>query len=457
MRTLAIHLIVYLDDFGFGLKNYLAPSQRYFLTWVITAIQALAGFTVAVSKSCLVPDTKMTLLGFGIDSVRQCFYIPERKLETILESVDIAQHSPTLKLSELQRLTGKLQALSLAIPPISVFLRASYDLLGKAARELTDIIPLSDVFRKDMEDLLSLESWSKLSKWPREQHKVLRLETDASSVAWGAVLYTGQVPQTAGGHFSLIEMQHPIHVKEMLAVRRSLDMFRDALSDVFVDLYVDNTLLQHSAPSGNSVSFHLREFARCLVRFQIETNSVFRIHRVSSEDNYVADTISRGGWTLRNPGSIERGDHRLNPLLFAELQRCVGTPFTVDACANGRNTQVRRFISKTDSNAPDQIATNVFLYEFTPKELGKEFVYCNPPWAIISPLWRHFRLCHVSGVMIVPVIPTRSWYGMLLRDAVGIFTVARQGQMDVFLQPSLGYEKSVGPLPWDLLALRFEF
>jgi hypothetical protein len=59
--------------------------------------------------------------------------------------------------------------------------------------------------------------------------------------------------------------------------------------------------------------------------------------------------------------------------------------------------------------------------------------------------------------MIVPVIPTRSWYGMLLRDAVGIFTVARQGQMDVFLQPSLGYEKSVGPLPWDLLALRFEF
>lgn len=254
-------------------------------------------------------------------------------------------------------------------------------------------------------------------------------------------------------------MQHPIHIKEMIAAKRALDEFRPTLSDVFVDLYVDNTLLQHSSQSGLTSSFHLRAFARYLVQFQVETNSVFKIHRVTSQDNYVADTISRGGWTLRastGHNAIERGDHRLNPQLFDQLQSLVGRPFTLDACANERNRQVRRFIAKDDSNSRDQIATNVFLCEFKEK-YGPEFIYCNPPWAIISPLWRHFRLCRVSGVMIVPVMPTRPWYGMLLRDATMVYTVARQGDADVFLQPSLNYESSVGPLPWDLIALQFDF
>ena len=59
--------------------------------------------------------------------------------------------------------------------------------------------------------------------------------------------------------------------------------------------------------------------------------------------------------------------------------------------------------------------------------------------------------------MVVPVIPTRPWYGLLIRDAKAVYEIARKGDTDVFLQPSLDYEHSVGPLPWDLIALQFDF
>ena len=456
LRRLAIHTIVYLDDFGCALKSTLDISRQYLYVWATLAVMYLAGYFVAIPKSVLQPDTILHLLGFGIDTHRQRFFVPSAKMETILSLLRTAQSAPSLPLENIQSLTGKLQALSLAVPPISIFLRNLHAAIAVAARSHAHDIVLSDETRADLRELEQLRSWERLSRWPREQHTAIRLETDASGTAWGAIIYIGPRTLTAGAHFNRNVSDTAIHIKEMLAMRYALAQFQDLIHDCFLDIHVDNTVVETAALSGKSINAELRDFARFLLRFQLKTNTVVRVHRVATEDNIVADAISRNK-SLSSIGKLDRSDHHLNPLLFKRIEAHYGCTFTIDACANHLNRQTRRFIARTFSNHPDQVATNVFLWSFPAYAGIHDTIYCNPPWQLVSPLWRHFRLCRAQGVLVVPNMPDRPWFGMLMATDPSPFCVARKGSHDVFFQPSRHYTASVGPVPWDVLTFQFNF
>lgn len=59
--------------------------------------------------------------------------------------------------------------------------------------------------------------------------------------------------------------------------------------------------------------------------------------------------------------------------------------------------------------------------------------------------------------MVIPDTPTKPWFGALMRDAREVITLARKGDREVFLQPSRNYNSSVGRVPWDVFAVRFDF
>jgi hypothetical protein len=456
LRRLAIHTIVYLDDFGCALKSYLDRSRQYLYVWATLAVMYLANYFVAIPKSNLLPATTLRLLGFGIDTHRQRFFVPKDKMESILAALRSAQSAPSLPLEALQSLTGKLQALSLAVPPISIFLRSLHAAIAAAERTRDYNIRLSDDARTDLRDLEQLRSWERLSRWPREQHAAIRLDTDASSNAWGAVIFLGSRTLTAGSSFTRPDRDLAIHVKEMLAIRYALSYFRTEIHDCFLDIHVDNTVVEAAALTGKSINAELRQFARFLLQFQLDSNAIVRIHRVTTADNVVADSISRGR-PLHTIGAIDRSDHHLNPTLFQLVESHYGCTFSIDACANLSNRQTRRFIARVNTGHPDQVATNVFMWSFPNIDGLREIIYCNPPWQLISPLWRHFRLCRTRGVIIVPDMPDKPWFGMLMATDPAPFCIARKGSRDVFFQPSLNYSASVGPVPWNVLTFRFDF
>ena len=132
LRRLAIHTIVYLDDFGCALKAILDILRQYLYVWATLAVMYLAGYFVAVPKSALTPATVLRLLGFGIDTHNQRFFIPNDKMAAILTLLRTAQTAPSLPLEAVQSLTGKLQSLSLAVPPVSIFLRALHAAIAAA-------------------------------------------------------------------------------------------------------------------------------------------------------------------------------------------------------------------------------------------------------------------------------------------------------------------------------------
>jgi hypothetical protein len=177
------------------------------------------------------------------------------------------------------------------------------------------------------------------------------------------------------------------------------------------------------------------------------------------EENFVADALSRQCWGQygADSGRIDCNEHMLATGWFLELQQRYGSAFTIDACAHARNRRVHRYVVRYDTADADCIVVNVLAYTFPPQGGSRKVVYRNPPWVLIAPLWRHFRLCRLRGVMIVPEFPREQWYGMVQSEAVAVWLLASKGELDVFRQPLLDYKASLGPLPWNLLACEFDF
>jgi hypothetical protein len=325
-------------------------------------------------------------------------------------------------------------------------------------------LALSPRVLADFNCLLAMRDWEKCSKWHHELH--LRMDTDASSHGWGAVLYVSPIAR-CGGPFTPDQLPLHINPKEVLAVRYGLDALGHRIpAGSRLELYVDNTVAQSAALRGSSTDDLMQQLALDILRWQLQANVVISIHRVTSKANVIADFESRRfapaeAATVpphaldQGTASIERGNHRLNPGLFVTLQCLVRERFTIDACAYPENAQCPRFISREWTKGC--VAADVFSYSFPPVDGRREYIYCNPPWNLIAAVWAHFRQQRCQGVLLFPFMPLRSWYGTVVADAARVGVLARQGAADVFLQPSRQYRSSVGPIPWDLMFAVFDF
>ena len=359
-------------------------------------------------------------------------------------------------MQKFQSLCGKVQALSLAVPPVSLFLREAYDLLAAANLSDAPFVGVTTKLKSELRMLFQLRRWERLSHWREERH--IRLYTDASSFAWGAVLYLDEGVRRANGAFPPHQAELHINIKEFIAVAQALSAFRNRIPPCYLDIFVDNTVVQYSALRGSSPDELARALSRHLLQWQLYRNVTIRFHRVPTKEN-IADAESRlPKLRGQQPLPLERGDHRLNPRLFRKLQLLVRRKFTIDACANPRNAHTPRFIARDWWRHPGCVAADVFSYSFPPLPNGAhEFIYCNPPWTILAPVWVHLRQCRTTGVLVFPWQPRKPWFGMVMAQAASVGVLARKGDEAVFLQPSRDYRVSVGPVRWDVGYAMFDF
>ena len=75
---------------------------------------------------------QMILLGFGIDSVEQRYFVPVEKLAALLELLEAVLATTEVPVWNLQSLLGKAQSMSLAVPPVALYLKSSFTLLKQA-------------------------------------------------------------------------------------------------------------------------------------------------------------------------------------------------------------------------------------------------------------------------------------------------------------------------------------
>jgi hypothetical protein len=468
-RSRRLHLVMYIDDFGFALpKRWPEWKKRLAVAFSFTSFFA-AGYYVSLDKCDLGLTELLRLLGFMVDTVNQRFSVPSDKWERILALMADVLIAGGAVRARIESLVGKLQALALAVPCVPIFLRSWYDVLAGTAVQwprATDWVAATPQALSDLEALSGLKQWEPLSCWKPERH--VRLETDASDNGWGAALFVDGVI-LVGEPFHDKELPYHIHVKETMAVEYALAYLGEKIpKPCYLDVYVDNTAVQYGLLKGSSPDELARALAKSILAWQLESNVTIRMHRICTKSNVLADTMSRlfrpdraqAEGRIRAPAwgiplrPIERGDHKLAPYWFAALERIIAPErFTIDICANAANCQLPRFIARDNCDFAE--AVDVLAYTFPLGVL--EFVYCNPPWSIIAPVWVHLRQCRVAGALLFPWVPRYSWFGMVQREAKRCFVLAPQGARDVFYQPSLNYQGSLGPIKWPLGVALFDF
>jgi hypothetical protein len=416
----------------------------------------MAGYVVSLPKSRLCPSQVLQLLGFIVDSAEQQYRIPEAKMADILKRLrTLRAHTDAMgkprdrtqaPLREMQSIIGKLQALQLAVPGISVFLQSSFKEIKEAVRRNAMHVRVTTNMLHDYQDLLSLESWTPMSRWRSEEHLVVRMDTDASGHGWGGCLWTPEGAHTAKGLFKGAGQHDPIHVKEAWAVVYTLREVGGFIRDCELDLYTDNEIVRFTLMRGAGDYAAMREIAKELFQWQLTCNVRVNIHRVTTEDNLVADSLSRTGEVT----PVRFTQFRLRLDKFRLLQSWMPVKFTLDLCASKGNNLLPRFVAPNGEGEPGCIATNAFTCNL--REDPVEFLYCYPPWAIISPLLRHLKLSKARGVMLVPADPTKQWYGPAIHGkAPGV--LARKGDMTTVYQVAEDGSEIAVKLQHDMLVI----
>ncbi|MBU6280280.1 MAG: hypothetical protein KGN78_13645 [Actinomycetales bacterium] len=461
------HVTVYLDDFAWAVPKSLPPMARKREVVLSANLQYLAGFVLSMEKSLFDPTWLLPLLGFLVNSAEERYEVPEAKWQKILLLLNEVLAAEVTQGRVLEKLLGKLQALAIAVPCISMFLWEARDALAlaKARGGAAAGVALPDLAKHDLQDLaVGMAGWSRLAKWRSERH--MRLDTDACKVTredvpsgWGAALYMGDTSMTASGVWTIEEAESlTIYELEAIAVVRAIVKLAAHIRDCILDLYTDNEGVRYTILRGKSLArcATLRTVSRELLQWQLENNFVVRVHRVSTTENVVADTLSRGGLTT----PTTRANFRLAEATFAGLVswvRAGGNEFTVDACATSQNHQLPRFIADPYGPTDGSLATDALMYTYPPQGGKREFVYCYPPWQLVYGLWRHFRLQRVAGVMLVPLDPGQPWYGTVIAGAAEVRTLVHKGTDGHILQrDAAGSWIPASPPTHHILAVRFD-
>ena len=153
-------------------------------------------------------------------------------------------------------------------PPATFFIGACRGVLSSLSEEAS-VLPVTVI--EELQWWSFLDSWTEPIPWRLQQHLGLRIFTDASLFAWGALVTSGSEPLVMRD-FSPVHLQPlEINVKEALALFLALSALSSKLWDRRVDAYVDNRALYDNwqAQRANSVVLNgvLRSIAELLIEF----------------------------------------------------------------------------------------------------------------------------------------------------------------------------------------------
>lgn len=138
------------------------------------------GYTIGIStsKSVLFPTTVVEYLGLLLDSTKQSFLVPKRKIVSwaaLREQILACKKYVNMK--TLQRFQGKCISFSLAIPAAKLFIRVMSSAIAHASA--SGQVGLSPCLREELSYWRLLDSCEGCIPWRDEKHVGLSLSTDA--------------------------------------------------------------------------------------------------------------------------------------------------------------------------------------------------------------------------------------------------------------------------------------
>ena len=190
----------------------------------VLSVLVYLGYTIGIGKSVFIPTTSMEYLGLVVDSAKQSFLVPERK---IVSWASLREHILACKkyvdVKTLQRFQGKCVSFSLVVPATKLFIREMGSAIASASAN--SLVSISSALREELTHWRVLDSWQKFLPWREEKHLGLTLSTDASGYGWGCVVHLPSGDQTINDYCDEQHRDLNFSTKEMFALINAIKFF----------------------------------------------------------------------------------------------------------------------------------------------------------------------------------------------------------------------------------------
>ena len=450
LRKREIPALAYLDD-SF-LTNYIAthgklPKEQWLAaadaTHVAMLVSYFCGYFLSLKKCDLRPTTLQKYLGMWCDSVSATFRVPQERLDKMHARIELALESGSISFPDLQSIAGQAMSMSAAIRPASLYTQAMFaglSTLEKSGLPAVDLkLHSSANLLGELTRWLDIASTTHEGPWQRARHYNARLtggSSDASSPAWGGIMYAVAPPFMAGGVFPQEWLPKHINQKEMYALYHLLlqfcDRHPDALRRAQVSIDVDNEAVVGAFNRGRAKNRDAHDLLIQLFDLQVSHEFMLLLKWIPTAENGVADAISR-------PSRDEL--IRLKQEAFEIVWDALG-PFNIDWMACSASVQRSPvtgeplpFFSRYDcagSAGVDMLAHDVAVLPGS-QESARGFVFPAPVMA--GHVVQHLLECRARGVLLLPDIHAY-WFPALQQATVRSVEVAPRGATGFFHWPT---------------------
>ena len=188
------------------------------------------GYFLNFAKSVFVPVQHLVYLGLCCDSTLTAFSPPYDKIQKFAELREQILSEQSVSLVSIQKIIGKCISFSLVVPAAKLFTR-EMDLAVSRALKSRNLVKITGSLRKELEYWRFFDTWEGHITWREEAHVSLSLASDASDLSWGGALLNsdGQVVQEVGDSWCETMRSSPIHVRETVALSRTLLSLSDVV------------------------------------------------------------------------------------------------------------------------------------------------------------------------------------------------------------------------------------
>ena len=407
IASLGIPCLIYLDDLLTGGGSAKEAKENRDKA---VEILAKSGFVVSQEKA-VGPETRLKYLGLDVCSVNLAFFIPDSKIEKIRDFVDELCQAKRVKLRRLASFLGFLQSCSRAIGPvIRLRTRSSYHWLMEEVSRLSyeSHVKLPETVREELlfwkENLQGLNGYPFSPKLSVGAETRLLLVTDSSEAGCFGFQFVDKYQILLRRSFTSEERRASSTLRELLALKY---IYTEEVAEQFAGQKIlhltDNQAVESIMSTGSRKpviqKVALDIFMACR-NLKIDLKVEWR-----PRDHFLLEHADCGSKSFdENNVSLDFNSFAKLLEVFPEVR------VDVDGFAQYCNRKAEIFFSR--GQEPESTGVNFFSQRLFPSLS----YYCFPPPGVIVATIHHLRLFQTSGLLVIPVWPSASFWTNIVPD-----------------------------------------
>ena len=186
----------------------------------------------------------------------------------------------------LQRFAGKALSFNLAIPACKGYIREVFKSISAVAKNSKISVPIQGPLRQELREWTFLDNWSGQLPWRSEHHLSVTMFSDASHVAWEAVLVKDGLSQQIRDYW--INLEGDINALELRALCYTLISFFPSIRNARIDVWTNNVTFPAAWENGGCRSSLVKKEFKNIEERPGAKNFALHLKYVPSNEN-IAD------------------------------------------------------------------------------------------------------------------------------------------------------------------------